>query len=66
MGSDGAQGVAKIIERGAVCIVQAPDDCAVGSMPAAALAVSPRVRSARIDDLGPTVASHVGRLGYRG
>jgi len=66
MGSDGAQGVAKVVDRGATCFVQAPTACAVSSMPTAALAVSPRVRAVAVADLGPAIAAHVMRQRWRG
>jgi len=66
MGSDGAAGVAKVVERGAACVVQAPAACAVSSMPTAALAVSPRVRALGIDELGPAIAAQISRQRFRG
>jgi two-component system chemotaxis response regulator CheB len=56
MGSDGANGIRYVVAAGATCIVQAPDDCAVGSMPKAALAVSPSVRAVPMARLADEVA----------
>lgn len=66
MGSDGAIGVAKVVERGATCLVQAPASCAVDSMPTASLAVSSRVRALPIEELGPAIAAQVSRQRFRG
>jgi len=65
MGRDGADGVAEIMKRGGACVVQAPADCAVPSMPEAALAVSPRVRAVPLRDLGAAVRRLIERMNAR-
>lgn len=58
MGRDGADAIPGLIERGATCFVQAPEDCVAPSMPMAALAASAAVRSLRID----RIANHLRRV----
>jgi len=62
MGRDGADGVAKLVARGGACLVQAPSECVVSSMPESALAVSPKVRAVRVAELGPTLARAVAQF----
>jgi chemotaxis response regulator CheB len=53
--------VPEILAKGGSCFVQAPAECAVGSMPRAALEASPRVRSVPTKDLGIHVARWIER-----
>lgn len=55
LGNDGAHAMAALAEQGATCLAQHPDDCAAPSMPLAALAASPAVRSVRLAELGRRV-----------
>jgi two-component system chemotaxis response regulator CheB len=61
MGRDGAAAVPELLARGGSCMVQMPAECAVGSMPRAALEKSPRVRSVPTKDLGIHVARWIER-----
>jgi two-component system chemotaxis response regulator CheB len=61
MGRDGAVGVADIIAAGGRCIVQEPDECAIASMPRAAMATSQRVRAYPVDILSRHVFEFVKR-----
>lgn len=52
MGSEGARAVPLIVTAGGKCLVQAPADCVVPSMPNAALAASSSVRPVPLAELG--------------
>jgi two-component system chemotaxis response regulator CheB len=61
LSNDGARAMAALAEQGATCLAQHPDDCTAPSMPMAALAASPAVRSVRVADLGRRVRRHLDR-----
>lgn len=61
MGRDGALGVADVISAGGSCMVQDPEECAIPSMPRAAMAVSPRIRAYPVDSLSRHAAEFLKR-----
>jgi two-component system chemotaxis response regulator CheB len=61
MGGDGAGAVPALVEAGGSCIVQEPSECAVASMPRAALAAARGVRAVPRRDLGVAAARWVTR-----
>jgi two-component system chemotaxis response regulator CheB len=63
MGGEGSEAVPQIIEHGGKCLVQAPEDCVVPSMPSAALAKSPSVRSVPLSELGVRTRMLIRRQG---
>jgi two-component system chemotaxis response regulator CheB len=64
MGRDGADALPELVDAGATCLALDPRDCAVGSMPQAALAASARVRAVRAGDLAASVANAVWRVSH--
>lgn len=53
--NDGAAGLAKIAERGGLCIVQNPDTAYARNMPEAAIALNQKVRILNIDEIIQTL-----------
>ena len=56
---DGAAGLARIVRRGGVAIVQDPDTAEKAAMPEAALAKVPTAIVARLEDIGPRLVEIV-------
>jgi two-component system, chemotaxis family, protein-glutamate methylesterase/glutaminase len=65
MGSDGADGLLRMREAGALTIAQDQASCAVFGMPAAAIANGAAARVLPLGDVAAEVAAAVGRLALR-
>ncbi len=57
MGSDGAEGMGRLAEAGALTIAQAPESCVVGGMPKSAIDRGHVRAIVPLDDIGPSLAA---------